>query len=122
MSRLSVRLQAPLEHFDLDVEIHSSARALGLFGPSGAGKSTVLEALAGWRSVERGRIEFEGRTLLDTEAGVAVPTARRRVGYVAQDVLLFPHWDVRRNVESGASRDGRRDRERVERVLRVLEL
>ena len=122
MSRLSVSLRTPLDRFELDVAFESDARALGLFGPSGAGKSTVLEAIAGWRSVARGRIEFAGTTWLDTQAGTEVDTGARRVGYVAQDVLLFPHWDVRRNVESGAARRGRVDGTRVDRVLRVMEL
>ncbi|HKJ24271.1 MAG TPA: ATP-binding cassette domain-containing protein, partial [Myxococcota bacterium] len=122
MSRLHVRLCTPLDRFALDVDFRSDARALGLFGPSGAGKSTVLEAVAGWRAVERGRIEFAGRVWLDTAGGAQVATGARRVGYVAQDVLLFPHWTVRRNVECGAGRAGRADAARIERVLRVLEL
>lgn len=125
MSELSVKLQTPLERFDLDVAFESSAGALGLFGPSGAGKSTVLEAIAGWRAVERGRVEVGGRVFLDTSSNVALSTGARRIGYVAQDVLLFPHWDVRRNVESGLGRDSRARSgraARVERVLHVLEL
>jgi len=122
---LALQLQSPLDRFDLDVELRSSAGALGLFGPSGAGKSTLLEAIAGWRRVERGRIEFGGRVFLDTAAGIELPTGARRVGYVAQDVLLFPHWDVRRNIESGVGRHARATpggSDRVERVLHVLEL
>jgi molybdate transport system ATP-binding protein len=76
----------------------ASARTLALFGPSGSGKTSILEAIAGIRAPQAGRIVVDGRVLLDTAAGVDVPARRRRVGYVPQDALLFPHLDVRHNV------------------------
>jgi molybdate transport system ATP-binding protein len=75
-----------------------SARTLALFGPSGSGKTSILEAIAGIRAPQAGRIAIDGRVLLDTAAGLDVPARRRRVGYVPQDALLFPHLDVRRNI------------------------
>jgi molybdate transport system ATP-binding protein len=78
----------------LDIE----ARAVALFGPSGSGKTTLLEAIAGLRTPQHGRIAVCGRVLCDTSARTSVPVRDRHVGYVPQDVLLFPHLDVRRNI------------------------
>jgi molybdate transport system ATP-binding protein len=75
-----------------------TCRTLALFGPSGSGKTSVLEAIAGIRAPQAGRIAIDARVLLDTDAGIDVPARRRGVGYVPQDALLFPHLDVRRNV------------------------
>lgn len=75
-----------------------AAHTLALFGPSGSGKTSIVEAVAGIRAPQRGRIAIGGQVLLDTEAGVVVPTRQRRVGYVPQDALLFPHLDVRANI------------------------
>ena len=118
MSLLRVEIEAALEHFALSVAFASDARALGLFGPSGSGKTSVLEALAGWRGVARGRIEIAGETWLDSERGLCVPPARRGVGYVPQDLLLFPHLDVEHNVRFAGARDPRL----VEHALEVLEI
>ncbi len=119
---LSIEIHEPLGSFELDVELVSEAQAVGLFGPSGSGKTSVLEIVAGWRRPRVARVRFGGRALVDTAAGVDLSTAARGVGYVPQDVLLFPHWSVWRNVVSGARRRGSPDAVRIGRVLEVLEL
>ncbi|HEY0301315.1 MAG TPA: molybdenum ABC transporter ATP-binding protein, partial [Rhizomicrobium sp.] len=72
-----------------------------LFGASGAGKTTVVNAIAGTFRPRQGRIVINGRTVLDTEAGIFVPPARRRAGYVFQDARLFPHMSVENNLRFG---------------------
>jgi molybdate transport system ATP-binding protein len=117
---LELALRAPLRAFTLDVELSSDARALGLFGPSGAGKTTVLETICGWRRLPRARVRVAGRTLVDTDTGIELATGRRRVGYVPQDLLLFPHWDVRTNLLAGGHAPQARAQLPV--VVEVLEL
>jgi len=87
--------------FALEIAHAISARAVALFGPSGSGKTTIVEAMAGLRTPQRGRIAVNERLLFDSDAHVNVPPRERRVGYVPQDVLLFPHMDVRANVLYG---------------------
>ncbi|MGE0359469.1 MAG: ATP-binding cassette domain-containing protein [Vicinamibacterales bacterium] len=102
--------------FTLHARDEAEVQVLGLAGPSGAGKTTLLEVLAGLRPAA-GTIRVGGRTLLDTAAGVDVPPRQRRVGYVPQDALLFPHLTVRGNLGYGA-----RDRRRVDAVAEMLEV
>jgi molybdate transport system ATP-binding protein len=81
---------------DLSLEVEPG-QTLALLGPNGAGKSTALAAIAGL--VENaGTIELAGR-LLDE-----VPVECRRIGYVFQDSLLFPHLTVLDNVAFGSTR------------------
>jgi molybdate transport system ATP-binding protein len=87
--------------FAVEVSERVEARALALFGPSGSGKTTIVEAIAGLRTPQRGTIAVDGRTLYSHQRGVNVAVRGRRVGYVPQDVLLFPHIDVRRNISYG---------------------
>lgn len=107
--------------FSLEVAERSDARALALFGPSGSGKTTIVEAIAGLRTPSRGTIAIAGRVLFSRDRHLNVPARDRRVGYVPQDVLLFPHLDVRRNVTYGAAR-GRADLEHVADLLELHEL
>ena len=87
--------------FLLEVRQQLTSRVTALFGPSGAGKTTILEAMAGLRRPEAGTIEVGGRTLFSSTAGIDWPPHERRIGYVTQEVSLFPHLDVRRNVLYG---------------------
>jgi molybdate transport system ATP-binding protein len=85
---------------------------VGLIGPNGAGKTTALHALAGLVSLSDGRVTMAGRTW---DAGQQhIPTHRRRVGFVFQDHLLFPHLSALDNVSFGMRARGvpRRDADR----------
>ena len=105
--------------FTLEIHEHLDARVIALFGPSGAGKTTVLESIAGLRSPERGVIRIGMRTLFDSSAGVNLPAHARRVGYVPQDLALFPHMSARRNMLYGADAGGG---QRFQQVVGMLEL
>lgn len=97
-ARVDVTL-GPL-HLDVEVEV-ADGEVVAVLGPNGAGKTTLLRAVAGLRHPTEGRIVLGGRTLVDTTAGVLVPSAERRVGVVFQDHLLFPHLTVLENVAFG---------------------
>ncbi len=113
-----LRLELPLAHFELAVDVVSSAQTLGLFGPSGAGKSSLLESVAGWRPGARGRLAVAGRLLLDVERGIDLPLARRGVGYVPQDLLLLDDESARANLLLGP----RARRDMLDRAVEILEL
>jgi molybdate transport system ATP-binding protein len=87
--------------FRLDVRQTLNGRITALFGPSGAGKTTTLEAIAGLRTPSRGTIAIGDRVLFSSATSTDVPVHQRHIGYVAQDVSLFPHLSVRRNVLYG---------------------
>ena len=90
--------------FTIAPDLFVTARALALFGPSGSGKTSILEAIAGLRAPQQGRIAVRGRVLCDTDTHTSVPVRDRHVGYVPQDVLLFPHLDVRKNITYASRR------------------
>ncbi|TVQ35186.1 MAG: ATP-binding cassette domain-containing protein [Geminicoccaceae bacterium] len=75
-----------------------AAGVLGVQGASGAGKSTLLACLAGHLRPDRGRIALDGRVLFDAARRIDTAPARRGVGLVFQDGLLFPHMSVRQNL------------------------
>jgi len=76
----------------LDLELAPGAR-LAVLGPSGAGKTTLLRLLAGLEAPSAGRLELGGA--LASEGGsLHLPPEERRVGFVFQDLALWPHLDV----------------------------
>jgi molybdate transport system ATP-binding protein len=72
-----------------------------LWGPSGAGKTSVLEAIAGLVRPVEGRIAVAGTLLYDSRQHLCLPPEQRACGYVFQDLRLFPHLTVRRNLLYG---------------------
>jgi molybdate transport system ATP-binding protein len=105
--------------FTLSIERRLNGRITALFGPSGAGKTTLLDAIAGLRTPSEGTICIGDRVLYSSDAGINVPPYDRHVGYVPQDVALFPHMNIRRNVLYG-----RRPGQRLElaTVVSMLEI
>ena len=101
MSGLAVSVRARLAGFELDVDWEIGDELAVLFGPSGAGKSLTLRMIAGLARPGRGRIVAGGRVLLDTAAGIDLPPQQRSVGFVFQDLALFPHMSVEENVGYG---------------------
>jgi molybdate transport system ATP-binding protein len=90
--------------FVLDLELAIPAGITILFGASGAGKTTLLDCLAGLLEADAGRIIVNHGVLFDKAAGINVPTRQRQVGYVFQDLALFPHLSVEANIRYGLAK------------------
>jgi molybdate transport system ATP-binding protein len=105
--------------FHLAAVVRIDARVAALFGPSGAGKTTILDAIAGLRTPRRGAIAIDGRVLFSSTDGINVPAHQRQIGYVPQDVALFPHMSVRRNLLYGSHPGVSPDLDRVVGMLEI---
>ena len=119
---IAIDIQLKQGAFSLAAAFNLDARVAALFGPSGAGKTTILDAIAGLRTPDRGSIAIDGRLLFSSDARVNVPPHQRHVGYVPQDVALFPHMDVRRNLLYGRHPGISPDLERVVGMLEIDKL
>ncbi len=89
--------------FQLDVEFEAPSGFTILFGASGSGKTTTLKSISGIVSPDSGRISINEEPLFDSDRGVDIPIRKRGVGYVFQDLALFPHLSAVANVEFGMS-------------------
>lgn len=92
IDRLATPRQTLLAGVDLQV---APGEVLTVMGPSGCGKSSLLAAVAG--TLPAG-LQFEGRVALDGQDITTWPTARRGVGLLFQDDLLFAHMTVAENL------------------------
>ncbi len=87
--------------FSLDVSFSAPPGITMVFGASGAGKTTLLRCLAGLVRPDAGRIAVGDQVLFDSTIAQHVPPERRNVGYVFQQLALFPHLSVAHNLEYG---------------------
>jgi molybdate transport system ATP-binding protein len=101
LTMLRVEVSKRRGEFTVEAAFASEGRVTGLFGTSGAGKTSLINMIAGLLRPDRGIIAIDGETLDDTSARTHVAVYRRRIGYVFQDARLFPHLDVRENLDYG---------------------
>ncbi len=114
-SRLQVQLRkrfAAGREFDLDVDCTIEPGITIVFGASGAGKTTLLDCIAGLCEPDAGRIRRGETVLWDSQLRIKVAVERRKIGYVFQDLALFPHLTVEKNLQYGLASLGREERGR----------
>lgn len=96
MIELSIEKQ--LAFFTLRAEFSVDAITAVLWGESGAGKTSLLDCIAGLSTPDHGWIRLDDALVYSSDAGIDVPTRKRRIGYVFQDYALFPHLSAEQNV------------------------
>lgn len=106
-----------LRRFAIDVKFATPPGVTVIFGPSGSGKTTILQCVAGLLRPEEGLISIAGETVFHSGSGLDLPPQQRRVGYVFQDLALFPHMTASENIAFGIRVNGSRRDEMVRDVL-----
>ncbi|BAH41939.1 ABC transporter ATP-binding protein [Brevibacillus brevis NBRC 100599] len=101
-----------IRDFSLQME---QGEVVGLLGNSGCGKSTLLRLIAGLESPKSGRIQIDGKVLVDQ--GQFVEPEQREIGMIFQDYALFPHLTVEQNILFGLHRLSK-----AERIVRLKEM
>jgi molybdate transport system ATP-binding protein len=113
----------PLADFALEMDVELTGQATAIFGPSGAGKTSLLELIAGLRRPESAYIALDDQLFTDTARGISMPSRERQMGYVPQDLALFPHLTAGKNILYGAKTDlSGGSAFDFENVINVLEL
>lgn len=95
------RIRLPLHEFALEVDVTLTNQVTAICGPSGSGKTSLLDLVAGIRRPQSALIQLEDQVLTDTSTGIDVPARHRHIGYVPQDLALFPHLSVLQNLLYG---------------------
>jgi len=99
--QLRKRFSTAERDFALDVSCAVNPGITILFGPSGAGKTTLLDCIAGLTNPDSGKVAVGERILFDHPRQTNLLTQSRKLGYVFQDLALFPHLTVGKNIEYG---------------------
>lgn len=105
---LEIDVQKAQGDFRLDVTCEAPTGVTAVFGRSGSGKTSLVNIVAGLLRPDSGRVQIGDTVLFDQAAGINLPPAKRRIGYVFQDARLFPHMTVLRNLTYGGDHDGAR--------------
>jgi len=115
------QLSVELPGFALkDIDMHvKTGQFFTLLGPTGSGKTLILESIAGLLRITDGRIWIYGSDV------TRLPPEKRNIGIVYQDSALFPHLNVRANIEFGLryqTHDPQAVKQRFEQLIDALGL
>ena len=120
---LDFRIRKNYPAFKLEVDVSFPAGVTAIFGPSGSGKTTMLNCIAGITTPDEGEINLRDRPLFSSSRKLNLPPERRRVGYMFQESLLFPHYRVRENILYGFKlTPPERRKVQPEQLVELLEL
>lgn len=103
---MSIKIQFKQSLGETNFDIHLSLPGNGisaLFGRSGAGKTTLINVISGLVTPKQGKVSIGEHVLFDSDAGINLPTHKRKIGYVFQDSRLFPHYSVKGNLLYGVA-------------------
>jgi ABC-type Fe3+/spermidine/putrescine transport system ATPase subunit len=109
-----------LEKLSLDVKQHE---ILSLLGPNGCGKTTTLNLIAGLSRLDEGKI-FIDQKLVEGKEGkkiIHLKPSERKIGYVFQNIALFPHMRIRDNIAFGLKASGRSKQEIKPKTSQLLD-
>lgn len=101
MKGLVCSFRKKLRDFELNISISAEGGIHGLVGPSGSGKSMALACIAGLETPDSGFIRLGDTVLYDSEARINLPPRERQVGFVFQNLALFPHLRVAEQIAYG---------------------
>ena len=87
--------------FSMHCSFDADSEFAVLFGCSGSGKTTALRCIAGLENPDAGTIRINDTLYFDSKKKVNLPPQKRKIGYMFQENALFPHMNVRQNIEFG---------------------
>ncbi|MEE2656083.1 MAG: molybdenum ABC transporter ATP-binding protein [Chloroflexota bacterium] len=123
---LNLQFRKSYPEFTLELDVSFSTGITAIFGPSGSGKSTTLNCISGIAKPDSGYVELWNRPLFMSGSRfrrINRPPEKRRIGYVFQEGLLFPHLRVRENILYGYNQTPKNRRHlRPNHLVEILEL
>lgn len=106
--------------FSMHCSFDAGSDFVVLFGCSGSGKTTALRCIAGLEKPDAGTIKINDTVYFDSRKKINLPPQKRKIGYMFQENALFPHMNVRQNIEFGLK--GLSSSAKVERVNAMIDL
>ncbi len=128
---IHVKIKKKMGEFELDIELKSKSRRIGILGASGCGKSMTLKSIAGVEEVDEGYIEVNGRILLEYEKLTGKKTKKKKInikpqergiGYLFQNYALFPTKTVEYNVMAGLKGTKEQKKERARQMMEKFQI
>ena len=120
LTNVTKRFRSHVALDDVSLEVGAGTSAV-ILGASGSGKTTLLRVIAGLETPDSGEVHIGG-TLATAARRIIVPPYDRRLGFVFQDLALWPHLDVQATVDFALASTKLARAERTRRAQAALAL
>ncbi len=119
---LQLQFTKKMPFHDLKVDYTFGNKITAIMGASGAGKSTLFQCISGLKKIDSGIIQFEDISFNDTSISLHLPTAERKIGYLFQNLALFPNMNVYDNISFGLkmNKAKRKETAAIKRQVRYI--
>lgn len=118
ISNLSLKYDGSIDVLkSIDLEINEG-EIICVLGPSGCGKTSLLRSLAGFERPYSGEISIAGKTVFSNKTSIA--PEKRGIGFVFQDLALFPHLTVSENIKFGLKSRPKKEHDDICREMLTL--
>ncbi len=115
---INITLKKKLKYFNIDISCECpDSRMLVMIGPSGGGKTTIIRMLAGLEKPDDGSIVFNNEIWFDSSEKVNISPQNRKLGYVFQDYMLFPHLSLYDNAAFAA-----KDKKEIDELFKLFRI
>lgn len=121
---LKCELKKKIDKFDLHADFSvGNGELLAILGPSGCGKSTLLNCIAGFNTIDSGYIEVDKRIYFSSDDNRILPINERKIAYIQQGKILFPHLSVKENILYSVPKRKRKNiQSKYEDLLKLLDM
>lgn len=98
---VDIDIKKKLDKFNIDIELNTESKRIGILGASGSGKSMTLKMIAGIEKPDKGHICVDSKLLYNSENKINISPQKRKTGYLFQNYALFPKMTVEQNIAAG---------------------
>ncbi len=117
-SIISIDIKKKLGNFTISVKFELNSLKNVVFGASGSGKSSLLKMIAGFYDPDDGYIKIKDKVFFSKKEKLSLPIQRRNIGYLPQEYTLFPHMNIKENIEYGLKKRKLKDEFGIENIAK----
>ena len=121
-SIISIDIKKKLGNFTISVKFELNSLKNVVFGASGSGKSSLLKMIAGFYNPDDGYIKIKDKMFFSKKEKLSLPIQRRNIGYLPQEYTLFPHMNIKENIEYGLKKRKLKDEFGIENIAKRFDI
>lgn len=119
---LDLSIRKKIGNESIDISLKHENGILAIMGASGAGKTTLLNIIVGIQTPDSGYINLDNKTLFNKSTNTSLKIQSRNIGYVFQELLLFPNMTLYENIRFSQESRANIDEDFIDELLKLMKI